>query len=795
MYFEYKEKNLSVIPLAFGQKYPFMMEWERFCEELPTDHEIDFWEEKYPKNNIGLALGCASNIIAIDVDTDDPELLRKIELILPPSPIRKRGKKGYTSFYRFNEENSAGFKLKPPGSRFPLVEMLSTGNQTVLPPSIHPDTKKPYEWLTIDTLLSFDLELLPELSGNIRTRLEQLILGTNAPEQDPDEPVESRCAHGSWERLKQFVANNVERFSDINDLISATIDYDDNNHSSPITYFEDLSRGHHADKKTNAIKFVTGVVYTINRKRKARKEPPLELLSKASTTFPFRDISIDLKSYDNLSLNENDMPEAIWDYINDYAYRNETAREYCFASLMSSFLVVLGDKISFKPKQNDDYLWTPKQSFMLIGNPSVRKSPAMNCGLDLLKKATKALFVYRKDEIRERKEKIEQLEHQLEVTDKKLKKEIEQNGPTTFSEELTKEKRKLSDDLAELLKNKIDKDYLVNDATIEAILDIMASHQGSYLQVYDEMSGWLKFYEGDNQSSARGHFLSLMNQGVKDYKVSRKNKKLSLDVAKGSISIIGTIQPSEYTKFSNKSDGLLQRFVPIYPEYRPPVTFIDERPNLGYFKEVYSVIGDLLMSDNTKFFDGDTIEFDNDAYMVYMDIDSKSRINIHDHSDSMQAYIQKSMTIFWNICLVFHLFEGKGNTKISGNTARLAQKSYYVLMEHAKKSFDSIIEVRKSEKIREAIKVFSRSRKDTITIGYFSNAAKLSVEESSRLFFDMQNHSILKRELNKGPIELDEKWIINPSIKTIDDPFAVKKKEEIDIDVSGLINQALKAQG
>ena len=204
-------------------------------------------------------------------------------------------------------------------------------------------------------------------------------------------------------------------------------------------------------------------------------------------------------------------------------------------------------------------------------------------------------------------------------------------------------------------------------------------------------------------------------------------------------------------------------------------------------------MGDLLMSDNTQWFSSDVIEFSDDAYMVYSELDSASRESINDHSDSMQAYIQKSMTIFWNICLVFHLFEGKHNTKISGDTANIARKAYMVLLEHAKKSFDSIIEVRKSEKIRNAMKVLVNSKRDTITLTYFSNQSRISIEESSRIFFDMQNSHILKRELNKGAIENDERWIINPSIKGVIDPMNVVMVDRNEIDVSGMINKFLSS--
>jgi hypothetical protein len=52
-----------------------------------------------------------------------------------------------------------------------LVEVLITG-QTVIPPSIHPKTEKPYVWLTDCTLLEVHVNELPELPPDIIERLE-----------------------------------------------------------------------------------------------------------------------------------------------------------------------------------------------------------------------------------------------------------------------------------------------------------------------------------------------------------------------------------------------------------------------------------------------------------------------------------------------------------------------------------------------------------------------------------------------------------------------------------------------
>ena len=160
---QYLAKGLSVIPLAPKQKGPKLAGWSVFCDkQMMPDFAQKFFGKEH---NIGLCLGSASGLMAVDIDTDDADLLKKIEKIIPNSPVKKRGKKGYTAFYIYEGQTSCSFKKGDAG-----IDILSAGRQTVLPPSIHPSGIS-YEWLTPATLLTFDKTKLPKLSDN---QIEQL---------------------------------------------------------------------------------------------------------------------------------------------------------------------------------------------------------------------------------------------------------------------------------------------------------------------------------------------------------------------------------------------------------------------------------------------------------------------------------------------------------------------------------------------------------------------------------------------------------------------------------------------
>ena len=66
----YREKlNYSVIPVGPNKKP--LVEWKEYQEILPSPGEIREWWLKYPEANIGVVTGKVSNIVVVDIDSDD----------------------------------------------------------------------------------------------------------------------------------------------------------------------------------------------------------------------------------------------------------------------------------------------------------------------------------------------------------------------------------------------------------------------------------------------------------------------------------------------------------------------------------------------------------------------------------------------------------------------------------------------------------------------------------------------------------------------------------------------------
>jgi len=168
----YFAAGLPVIPLAQSSKRAILDNWAAYHDHMPDEETRATWLKNYADGNIGLVLGSASGVSMIDIDTEDTELAQALIAVLPESPWCKIGKKGVTLAYRYNGTRSFRIRGKVGGM---IIEHLSSKTQTVMPPSIHPDTMRPYVsncnlWEVKSQLPSLPLDIEEQLRTMLTKR-------------------------------------------------------------------------------------------------------------------------------------------------------------------------------------------------------------------------------------------------------------------------------------------------------------------------------------------------------------------------------------------------------------------------------------------------------------------------------------------------------------------------------------------------------------------------------------------------------------------------------------------------
>ena len=182
------ERGYSIIPIIPGTKKPGFFQhgvWvglEAWTKRFDGRASLNRERKQWGLNGTGLGVlgGPASgDLVAVDIDTEDPPIVAALLTILPPTEVKKAGARGETWFYYGPGIASTSWSIN--GKR--IVEILAAGRQSVLPPTVHPDTRAPYRWLGPETLEDLRPQELPPLPADIALRITAVLepFGYNAP--------------------------------------------------------------------------------------------------------------------------------------------------------------------------------------------------------------------------------------------------------------------------------------------------------------------------------------------------------------------------------------------------------------------------------------------------------------------------------------------------------------------------------------------------------------------------------------------------------------------------------------
>src|SRR5262249_5241741 len=164
----YIKRGYHPVPIAPGTKTPHRWSPRRGFVLLRD------WPERPPitdpQPGAGIGLVCGKGIVGLDYDCEG-EMLAALRAVLPSSPISKIGQRGVTEFFWGPGRESRKFLV---GGKT-VLEILGVGRQTVIPDTIHPDTQRPYIWVTGSLLDIAPEQDLPRLPEDIEQRIEKAL--------------------------------------------------------------------------------------------------------------------------------------------------------------------------------------------------------------------------------------------------------------------------------------------------------------------------------------------------------------------------------------------------------------------------------------------------------------------------------------------------------------------------------------------------------------------------------------------------------------------------------------------
>jgi hypothetical protein len=151
-------------PITLGSKACNLPNWQRPDDKIPAD-ELASWIARYGDRGIGLLMGSpfpdGTTLGALDIDRD--EYVGVGRALLRDAPCGRIGKKGAVFFVRVRGRlSNPEFRVQgdEPKRYGKVAECLVVKKLCVIPPTIHPETGRPYEWIG-QALHEVDFKELP----------------------------------------------------------------------------------------------------------------------------------------------------------------------------------------------------------------------------------------------------------------------------------------------------------------------------------------------------------------------------------------------------------------------------------------------------------------------------------------------------------------------------------------------------------------------------------------------------------------------------------------------------------
>ena len=247
-----------------------------------------------------------------------------------------------------------------------------------------------------------------------------------------------------------------------------------------------------------------------------------------------------------------------------------TPLDYPAAAYLAACASLIGGKRRVRPYMTSDWREPPILWIGIVGDPSSRKSPALEtvCG---------PLRAIELDEAESHKAAMRKWEEECSVAravrrdwETRLDKAVKANANKDKPE---KDNAEQDGDVPvpPMPEAAIEPDQparrrtLVTDATPEAMGAILAGNPQGTLLCRDELAGWLQSFE---RYSPGGREQWLEAYGGRPFVIDRKGAKGPLTIPFNGVSVLGGIQPAKMAEclLSSPDDGLVARFLWIWPE-------------------------------------------------------------------------------------------------------------------------------------------------------------------------------------------------------------------------------------
>jgi hypothetical protein len=361
------------------------------------------------------------------------------------------------------------------------------------------------------------------------------------------------------------------------------------------------------------------------------------------------------------------LPEALRAWVNDEAERMPCPLDFIASAAITALGSIVGARCAIKPKAHDPWLVVPNLWGGIVGDPSVKKSPAWSTALKPLDRLIAKAHDLQSAAMRGYETGRAVFSAQSDALEGRLKeaaKKPSKGDPLSIAREL----QELRD---EAPKAPTLRRYKTNDTTVEKLGELLRENPGGLLVLRDELVGLIAAWEREGREGDRAFFLEAWN-GNQSFDVDRIGRGHT-SIPNVCASIFGGIQPDKLTMYleqaanSLANDGMLQRFqLLVYPDPRC-WEWRDRAPNKAARDAAFAVFEKLSEFDPLKWGAAHADEFAKFPYFGFGDeaqrVFVKWSENLHreripkEDDLIVRQHLTKFDKLFPALALIFHLVD------------------------------------------------------------------------------------------------------------------------------------------
>jgi len=356
------------------------------------------------------------------------------------------------------------------------------------------------------------------------------------------------------------------------------------------------------------------------------------------------------------------LPLALQNWVMDIAHRMQCPPDFPAVTSLVALSSLVGSRAVIQPKARDDWQVVPNLWGAVVGRPGVKKSPALNEALKPLSRLQATEFEQWQAAHASWELDCKVIAMQEEANEKKAK-SFAAKGDVGAARELLEPTETPSEPIA--------RRYIVNDATVEKLGELLQQNPWGTLSYRDELYGLLTKLDSPGQEGSRSFYLTSYdgNQGYSFDRIIRG----TVHIPRVCLAMIGGIQPGRIQDYvrgavagGSADDGLLQRFgLIVWPDIDKEFVHVDQWPDTLARETAWAVFERLAALEPAGEDDPVVWRFTPKAQAIFVEwlVPFESELRSDTLHPAMVSHLAKYRKLIPALALVFALVD----TPDSGN--------------------------------------------------------------------------------------------------------------------------------